>query len=252
MKQVFEGIVNGVKYDTVEDYNKAVKVAMDAGNCEASTRTYTINEIPETSCNCLGDRECAGHRTPFVTVAYDEDGEVKDVKLEHYAVKDSDLDHDEQLAHLNVSLEKALREKVIPYVKSLDDTEGYLDDLTHINDALIEEHGKLQGEIEVLEAKLNDAEANLALTEAMEAFYASLQDGVEEGNVKEPVKPTLEALRERAEKAAAELEDAIQELVGTRGCDCEDKQGCDGCEFKGNETEKALDSILDMFHKIFK
>lgn len=253
MKQVFEGIVNGVKYDTVEDYNKAVKIAMDAGNCEASTRTYTVNEIPETSCNCLCDRDCPGHRTPFVTVSYDEDGEVEDVKLDYYeACKDSDLDYEEQEAFLNASLEHALREKVIPYVKSLDCKEGYLDDLEHINKKLADEANELQKEIHNLESKLDEAEANLQLTKAMQAFYASLQDGVEDGKVEEPKTSNLEDLRERAEQAAKELEDAIQELVGTRGCDCEDKRGCDGCEFKGCQEEKTFDTILDMFHRIFK
>lgn len=42
-KTVFEGIVNGTKYDKVEDYNKAVQAALEANeNVEASSSTKIV------------------------------------------------------------------------------------------------------------------------------------------------------------------------------------------------------------------
>lgn len=51
-KTIFEGIVNGTKYDNVDDYNKAVQAAINEGqNVEASSSTKII-ECEDDDCEC--------------------------------------------------------------------------------------------------------------------------------------------------------------------------------------------------------
>lgn len=44
MKTIFEGTVNGVKYNNVNDYNKAIIAALQEGEVNASSQTKTVEE----------------------------------------------------------------------------------------------------------------------------------------------------------------------------------------------------------------
>lgn len=66
-KTVFEGIVNGTKYDKVEDYNKAVQAALEANeNVEASSSTKIVMVPDEDECPCKKqiEKECKCNNGP--------------------------------------------------------------------------------------------------------------------------------------------------------------------------------------------
>lgn len=51
-KTIFNGVVNGVNYDCVEDYNNAVTAALKEGkDVEAHSNTQ-ITEVPDEECKC--------------------------------------------------------------------------------------------------------------------------------------------------------------------------------------------------------
>lgn len=60
MKTVFEGTVNGKKFDNVFDYNNALSHAIQAGlQINASSRTKTVlDDQPECECECACNGEC--------------------------------------------------------------------------------------------------------------------------------------------------------------------------------------------------
>lgn len=60
MKTVFEGTVNGKKFDNVFDYNNALSHAIQAGlQINASSRTKTVlDDQPECECECTCNGEC--------------------------------------------------------------------------------------------------------------------------------------------------------------------------------------------------
>lgn len=55
MKTIFEGKVNGVTYNSVEEYNKAIVEALKNGSVEASSQTRTVEDEPKSNIKFHGE-----------------------------------------------------------------------------------------------------------------------------------------------------------------------------------------------------
>lgn len=59
MKTVFEGMVNGKKFNNVSEYNNYLMTLLNNGETvQAETRTYTDNSDERCECKCNGECEC--------------------------------------------------------------------------------------------------------------------------------------------------------------------------------------------------
>ena len=56
-KTIFKGVVNGVNYGCVEDYNKAVTAALKEGKDVEAHSSTQITEVPSEKCKCCCEEE---------------------------------------------------------------------------------------------------------------------------------------------------------------------------------------------------
>ena len=55
-KTIFKGVVNGVNYGSVEDYNKAVTAALKEGKDVEAHSSTQITEVPD-ECKCCCEKK---------------------------------------------------------------------------------------------------------------------------------------------------------------------------------------------------
>lgn len=56
-KTIFKGVVNGVNYSCVEDYNKAVTAALKEGKDVDAHSSTQITEVPDEECKCCCEKK---------------------------------------------------------------------------------------------------------------------------------------------------------------------------------------------------
>lgn len=146
-KTNFFGSVNGVEYNNVEDYNKAVQEVLTSGkplNAQSSTRTECENEC---GCNCCSEPECENDEDFFFPGLNETEEDVP----YYLDTITGNPNHDEELLE---AWEEDLAdnfEAVLKEIKSFTskDLQDYLEDL---QDALVR-IGKDKTNIKDLQAK---------------------------------------------------------------------------------------------------
>lgn len=248
----FLGKVNGKEYDTVEEYNEAIKEALKNGqlnSCEASVQDTNTDE-PE------GDEtDTNAHITPLVTVSYDVEGAVKDVQLDFMCQLDqlrSKMGFKKFHESFDSTVLKALNEELTQYLPQIDEyianyskdplvIEGYLDDVSHILNLMYNVSKNLTKEEADLQKSLADVQARVKVLETAQKFYMDVSDKIESAIVKEA------SLKEGSEENEPEL--------STKECGEEyskDQLTDEEIDQLVNEAVNEFNSVIDGFTSVLK
>lgn len=138
-KTVFEGIVNGTKYDNVNDYNNAVQAALNANeNVQASSHTEIVDVPDSDQCEC--QCECKDNQ---------KEVDQKEVELKNFI--------NDKLNILNVDtdeLSKSLNEFVSQFDEMSDDLKTYASSLVgDIKKKLLERMSATESELDATDVK---------------------------------------------------------------------------------------------------
>jgi chromosome segregation ATPase len=190
MKTVFEGIVNGQKFDNVADYNAALTRAIQAGNViQASSKTYTEEE-PVTKVEIKPKREL-----PNYYIGMNQDNYYMDMMTGNAETDEHSLDRCretlqetynevvetlEEMTDDNLSTYSSNLNKILTKLKSDRSTNNkMLDQFNHDIDELNHNIDVLTKKIEEIEPKLSLCESCGDLNLEMIEYYSSLIDVVQ-------------------------------------------------------------------------
>ena len=176
-KTVFEGVVNGVKFDNVNEYNKHIAQLMDIGEpVNASTKTITIDEdVKEVANSCnnpffkfpgFDDTEpeySYENRMDSLTGA-ETDNEVLDNVNDHL-----DLVKDNVKTNIIDHLGKTDKSYYLNTVESI------IDELKVIHSKTTNAYTKLENEINILSQRLELLANGVALNDLYLTFYKDLK-----------------------------------------------------------------------------
>lgn len=222
MKKIFKGTVNGVEYNTVEEYNNAINDALAKGkNITANTST----EIVEEDDNMTISKELFPFNSrdmveKFVDDAMTASGDVDEVERLASDVLDN-IDKDFEKYLNNGANKEKLKDTVNQYLKNAYD---YADDLTEQIEEYDKEADELQSQIDELERKMEKIE-DLSLRR--EQLYYLTRDIIDK----------YEDIFERLDGTPADTE-----------CKCDCGCGCN-CECKCKQPEQSL-TEFDIIDKI--
>lgn len=179
MKTIFEGIVNGQKFDNVADYNEALTKAINEGNVvQASSRTYSTEE-PEPAAEPNEESPAL----PNFYIGMDPDNYYMDMMTGDEEVDDNTLEKvNETLTETIHSIADVLNEltddDLKVYQRNLSNIAVKLDGDRTKNNALI---GQFDQETEELSEKLREIEKKLdllssceVLNDMMKQYYSEL------------------------------------------------------------------------------
>lgn len=225
-KTIFEGVINGVKFDNVKDYNEYLTKLINAGESfNASTSTRAERETCcEDECTCSGKKPQI-YMLPGFDRAMNAGNKV-------YVDEFISDNADEDVANLAVLKEELADnlEGIIHRVHSMDEAalDQYMNDVTEIREII---SGDLQDTEEVIskkEAELQKLKRSLAVLNVWRDNYASINDYIEDAKTKyqcgscapTPTKNDID------DKVAKELEDrlvgAMSKLMDCFGIDIKD------------------------------
>lgn len=223
-KTIFEGVINGRKFDNVKDYNEYLTKLINAGESfNASTSTKT-----ECECETCCEDECSDKKTPVILMLPGfHNGDNKE-----YVDGFISDNADEDVASLAVLKEKLADnlEGIIHRVHSMDEAalENYEDDVEEVQDIIEQDTQATEDVISKKEAELQKLKRSLAVLNAWKDNYASIKGCIEDAQTKyqsgscEPT-PTKDDIDD---KAAKELEDrlvgAMSKLMDCFGIDLKD------------------------------
>jgi hypothetical protein len=181
-KTKFIGVVNGVEYNNVAEYNKAITEAMKAGDVDAYTKTVTVDNEPEqvdpgvceecgyNDCECkqceeCGYNDCECKQCEENTIDYlpgfYESG---DFLTSDYI--DKNIGDLEKLWTVAQDINEELGEKMKVIIEELDDfQEGdfrdYLEDINEVLNKIAEDKAKNDKAKDTYIKKLNDLHVKL-------------------------------------------------------------------------------------------
>lgn len=208
-KTIFEGVVNGIKFDNVKDYNEYLTKLINAGESfNASTSTKTECEC-ETCCEVCCEDECSDKKTPVVYMLPGfNNGDSKNY-VDDFVSDNADKDIS-KLAVLKEELADNL-EGIIHRVHSMDEAalDQYMNDVTEIREII---SGDLQDTEEVIskkEAELQKLKRSLAILNVWRDNYASINDYIEDAKTKYQCESCAPIKDDIDDKVAKELEDRL-------------------------------------------
>lgn len=223
-KTIFEGVINGRKFDNVKDYNEYLTKLINAGesfNASTSTRA-------ECETCCEGECTCPDKEPP---VAYMLPGFNNGDNKEYVDEFVSD-NADEDVAKLAILKEELANnlEGIIHRVHSMDEAalENYEDDVEVIQNIITRDTQDTEAVINKKEAELQKLKRSLAVLNVWRDNYASINDCIEDAKTKyqcgsctpTPSKNDID------DKVAKELEDrlvgALSKLMDCFGIDLKD------------------------------
>lgn len=127
----FVGVVNGVKYDCVEDYNDAIQTAINSG---IAINAYTETNIVNPSCECEECEECEEDDTDYFPYFNEDD----DLYLNVLATENIDADNkamrvcDNYLKDCKPQILENLKtftdQEIIDYMNSIEELLGEIKD----------------------------------------------------------------------------------------------------------------------------
>lgn len=226
MKEIkFKGVVNGVEFDNVNDYNIAVTKAIEDGTLKsASSNTdavYDLSEVAPCRCeNCTcGENEecnCACHQKVNMLPGFDKTGDVNSY-VDDYA------DNPDSIEQLKEYLADNL-EKVTAKVSTMDDhsLEVYKGDLQDILFNIITEDKKLttnfakeaKAEIKKLREQLDMAYRALDVLNIWDDYYKAVLNVVNDHmSCSVSQEPTTEPAREADKEALAKETQDLQKAI---------------------------------------
>lgn len=169
MKTVFEGIVNGVKFDNVADYNKALTEAIQAGKVvQASSRTYSKQNDVNEPATC--HNECkvqANQNIPNYFIGLNKDNYYMDMitgneEEDAHVLEQSREVLDQTYEEVVSSFDKLSLEQLNDYKNNLSEVLTHLDDDKNKARTTIENKTKTRDEL------LNKVEAYKKMVETFE------------------------------------------------------------------------------------
>ena len=225
-KTIFEGVINGIKFDNVKDYNEYLTKLINAGESfNASTSTRAECEC-ETCCE--GECTCSNEETP---VTYMLPGFHNGDNKEYVDGFISD-NADEDVASLAVLKEKLADnlEGIIHRVHSMDEAalDQYMNDVTEVREIISEDLQDTEEIISKKEVELQKLKRSLAVLNVWRDNYTSINDYIEDARTKyqcgsctpTPTKDDID------DKVVKELEDhlvgAMSKLMDCFGIDLKD------------------------------
>lgn len=227
-KTIFEGVINGIKFDNVKDYNEYLTKLINTGESfNASTSTKTECEC-ETCCE--GECTCSNEvrETPVICMLPGfNNGDNKEY-VDGFVSDNAD----EDVANLAVLKEKLADnlEGIIHRVHSMDEAalESYEDDVEEVQDIIEQDTQATEDVISKKEAELQKLKRSLAVLNVWRDNYEAINNYIKDAKTKyqngscEPT-PSKEDIDDQIAK---ELEDrlvgAMSKLMGCFGIDIKD------------------------------
>ncbi|MBR5297104.1 MAG: hypothetical protein IKU29_04445 [Parabacteroides sp.] len=238
MKTVFEGVVNGQRFNNVNDYNKAITAAINNGEeINASSSTKTVSTPP------------ASHQGILTLNNINENLLIGMDPEEYYANGSIDLDEWEKALADNYDTLK----DIIPHL-SFKDLEDYRTQIDWVFERLSSDENEMysfalqcEKEEESLLKRLEELKQNYEKNQLMLKLNASLQAHFHDLHTY--VSDELEVIYGRAAKMCEEK----CNHDGDCKCNCDGKCQCGGnCKCKSEKIKKASEGIYALLHEIFK
>ena len=237
-KTIFEGTVNGTKFDNVQDYNNAITKALASGEpVNASSNTYTTDDITEAD-NAPGNDISLfpgfAHCSSLDSLNKEFIGAGLEIPEEEFEDSINQL-FDEKIAPAVAKMNKAQAERYKTYVEGimryLGEIAGDYDQLgRQIDDSLT----KLNEEIDKLAKKAQRAVDENRIVQSTATLY---------NNINELVSNRIETLNQYPTKIA-DYKDRV-DSNGTCGrCDS-DPHRCSG------ETNSYIEKVRKLVQTIF-
>ena len=227
-KTVFEGVVNGIKFDNVKEYNEYLMKLIEAGEpVNASTSTHTEDECECCGC-CECDCECTGDDEQIMVLPgaiYSGDKSYVDSYISDNAIADK-----QSFEELADELEENM-EGVIEKIHKMDRAalEGYLKDVNEALGVINTDYKSTKRCITEREQEVerlqNESQKLKRATKVLELWhdnYLAIKTTIEDAMTIDNTKPS----NDHNEKVAKELEDrlagALTKLAECFGIDPKD------------------------------
>ena len=202
---VFEGVINGKKFDTVESYNDEINRLINEGcnNIDASSSTK-IQEVPDLEVCCCeecGSNECSCKEpTPEInlTPMFEGDKHYLDVLVTRDSNENAAI-----LSDLKGATNRWARE-IVSHLRSAskDDILSYIKDVNGIVDLISHDRDDTRKAFVTLSEDLENAKNDLARAQAQ---YDVLNEKMNILNDCNPVMDTLQEFYERMRVAAQDV-----------------------------------------------
>lgn len=227
-KTVFEGVINGIKFDNVKEYNEYLMKLIDAGETVcASTSTRSENECCgccECDCECTGDDEQI-MMLPGCIIGRDNDKSYVDSYVSDNAIADK-----QSFEELEDELGDNM-EGVIEKIHKMDRAalEGYLKDVNEVLGVINTDYkstkrciAEREQEIERIHKESQKLGRATKVLELWHDNYLAIKATIEDAMTVDNAKPS----NDNDEKIAKELEDrlvgAVTKLANILGIDPKD------------------------------
>lgn len=227
-KTIFEGVINGIKFDNVKDYNEYLTKLINAGESfNASTSTRAECETCCETC-CEDECTCAGKEAPVIYMFPGFDNGDNKEYVDGFISDNAD----EDVASLAVLKEKLAKnlEGIIHRVHSMDEAalENYEDDVEEVQDIIEQDTQATEDVISKKEAELQKLKRSLAVLNVWKDSYASIRGCIEDAQTKYQsgsceTTPTKDDIDEQVAKELEErLVGAMSKLMDCFGIDLKD------------------------------
>ena len=223
-KTIFEGVINGIKFDNVKDYNEYLTKLINTGESfNASTSTKT-----ECETCCDGECTCSDKETPVIHMFPGFDNGDNKEYVDGFISDNAD----EDVASLAVLREKLADnlEGIIHRVHSMDEAalENYENDVEVVQNIITRDTQNTEDVISKKEAELQKLKRSLAVLNVWKDNYASIKSCIEDAQTKyqsgscEPT-PTKDDIDEQVAKELEErLVGAMSKLMDCFGINLKD------------------------------
>ena len=223
-KTIFEGVINGIKFDNVKDYNEYLTKLINTGESfNASTSTKT-----ECETCCDGECTCSDKETPVIHMFPGFDNGDNKEYVDGFISDNAD----EDVASLAVLREKLADnlEGIIHRVHSMDEAalENYENDEEVVQNIITRDTQNTEDVISKKEAELQKLKRSLAVLNVWKDNYASIKSCIEDAQTKyqsgscEPT-PTKDDIDEQVAKELEErLVGAMSKLMDCFGINLKD------------------------------
>ena len=253
-KTKFIGVVNGVEYNNVAEYNKAITEAMKAGNVDAYTKTVTVDNEPEQAdpgmcadCDCRNcdckecdQCECEENTVDFLPGFY----ESGDFLTSDYI--DKNIGDLEKLWNVAQDINEELGEKMKFIIEELDDFQeddfrDYLEDINEVLNKIAEDKAKndkakdtyikklndLHTRLETIQKEIQEAKEVITIAERADAlitvygnFYNNLNNIVNNRQVNDKESPTTTIVEKKPQEEFTtanmdEIKSALHKILNT-------------------------------------
>lgn len=202
----FVGVVNGVKYDCVEDYNDAIQTAINSG---VAINAYTETNIVNPSCECECKCECEEDNTDYFPYFNEDD----DLYLNVLATENAgdDVDAMEECENYLTTC----KQQILDNLKSFEDTElvDYLNSIEGVLGEIKDDYDNSNKVQDQIESRMRDRRNK------MDKLAADQEEDAKK----------LEVLG-RGYQAMKKFQDFYKEILRNVIAESEKRHGCDdGC-----------------------